>query len=131
MEVDPDGACPPWGFDVIPLDRAGSPGDEIASHILGSRTKWTEALNRKRALTLEEMIRRFSAGFGLRGDVLVQRFALHRAARKWRLCLSSSSAMLGVSGFVPGRNLRVGHRVSQPVEPSCLRRLNRQRPRRN
>lgn len=46
---------------------------------LGSRARVAEILNRTRSLTLE-MIRRLSEGLDLPADVLVQRYALRKAA---------------------------------------------------
>ncbi len=72
--ADPD----PIEFLAYVMEQRGLTRKDLEPYI-GSRARVAEILNRIRPLTLE-MIRNLSEGLGLPADVLVQRYAVKRAA---------------------------------------------------
>ncbi len=72
--ADPD----PIEFLLHVMEARGLARKDLEPYI-GSRARVAEVLNRVRPLTLE-MIRKLSAGLGIPADVLVQDYALRRAA---------------------------------------------------
>lgn len=74
-----------------PIEEEGDPVEIILAHmdvtgrtqadlakLLGSRSRASEILNRKRALTLE-MIHRLHGEWGISADILIQPYKLHAA----------------------------------------------------
>ena len=56
------------------MESRGLSGSDLEPYI-GSRTRVTDVLNRKRSLTLD-MIRRLNTGLGIPADVLIQPYAV-------------------------------------------------------
>ena len=68
----------PVDFLLYVMEQGGLSRKDLEPYI-GSRARVAEVLNRVRPLTLE-MIRQLSDGLGLPAEVLVQRYAVRKAA---------------------------------------------------